>query len=100
MQLASFTRRNSGRQLHVEIEEVARGVSVEESGFVLLGAAYDPRLRNIKLILGDCEHAVRRVTRTIGAVDAVTVTADPMGEDVGLRISHGGGQTVLTLPVK
>ena len=98
VQLAAFTCRNRGRQTVVDIEQVAIGSRVVESGYVLLGAAYVPHARHIALILGDSDHAARRVTRTIGTVDSVSVSADPMGKDLAVRIRHAGGQTVLTFP--
>jgi len=63
---------------------------------VLLGAAYDATTKRIELTLGDAARSARRVTRTIGAVNSVTIEADASGRDVGLRIEHGVGHTALT----
>ena len=38
------------------------------------------------------------LTRSIGGVDSIAVLTSPTGADLGLRISHGEGQTLLTFP--
>lgn len=98
VQLEAFTRRNRGRPTVVEVDDLSFGAQVLESGYALLGAAYDPHDRRVELMLGDPENATRHVTRAMGMVDSVAVASDPAGKDLGLRISHGGGQTVLTFP--
>jgi nucleotide-binding universal stress UspA family protein len=95
-QLAAFTRRNKGRLTVLDIDELVSGARLVESGYVLLGAGYDPATKRVELTLGDPQHETRRVTRVIGTVDSIDVSADPVGQDVALRITHGGGQTALT----
>jgi nucleotide-binding universal stress UspA family protein len=95
-ELRALSQRNHGRPTVVEIDDQMFGAQVVESGYVLLGAAYDPRAKRIELTLGDAAQSARRVTRNIGFVDSITIHADGSGRDVGLRISHGGGQTALT----
>ncbi len=95
-QLLTFTRRNRGRRTVVEIDDPALGAQVLERGYMLLGAAYDPRDRRVELMLGEKDPASRRVTRSLSDVDAVAVAADARGRDVGLRIRHDAGQTLLT----
>jgi nucleotide-binding universal stress UspA family protein len=95
-QLRALSQRNHGRPTVVEVDDVLFGAQVVESGYVLLGAAYDPRTKRIEITLGDAAQSARRVTRAIGAVDSVAIAADETGRDIGMRISHGGGQTALT----
>ena len=40
----------------------------------------------------------RQVLEAMIVVDSVAVLTSPTGKDVGLRISHGEGQTLLTFP--
>jgi hypothetical protein len=80
----------------VEVDDLMFSAQVVESGSVLLGAAYDPKMKRIELTLGDAAQGARRVTRTMGLVDSVTIESDASGRDVGMRISHGGGHTALT----
>ena len=95
-QLAAFTQRNRGRRTVVEIDDPTLGAQVLERGYMLIGAAYDPRDRRVELMLGEKDPALRRVTRSMSAVDTITVAADSRGRDIGLRIRHDGGQTLLT----
>lgn len=95
-QLSAFTHRNRGRRTIVEIDDPTLGAQVLERGYMLIGAAYDPRDRRVELMLGERDPASRRVTRSLSDVDAVAVAADTRGRDIGLRIRHDSGQTLLT----
>ena len=92
--LDAFSRRNIGRPTNVEIDDVALGAQVLESGYALQGATYDHHDRCIELMLGD--GVTRHLTRTIAGVDSVAVYTDQGGRDSALRIAHGPGQTLLT----
>jgi hypothetical protein len=94
--LRALSQRNQGRPVMVEADDVVYRVQVVESGYVLSSVMYDPKMKRIELTVGDPGDGARRVTRLIGAVDSVAVEADSMGRDVGMRISHGGGQTAVT----
>ena len=78
-QLDTFTRRNKGRLTVLAIDDLRFGARAVESGFVLRSAGYDPVTKRIEVTLGDPEHEARRVTRAIGAVDSIDVSADPSG---------------------
>jgi nucleotide-binding universal stress UspA family protein len=95
-QLRGLSQRNNGRPTVVEVDDLLFSAQVVESGYLLLGAAYDPQSKRIELTLGDAEHGSRRVTRTMGVVDSITIQSDATGRDVGVRISHGSGHTSLT----
>jgi nucleotide-binding universal stress UspA family protein len=95
-QLRALSVRNQGRPTVLEVDDLLFSAQVVESGYVLLGAAYDAKMKRIEITLGDAAHGARRVTRVIGAVESVAIEADPTGRDVGMRISHGGGHTSLT----
>jgi nucleotide-binding universal stress UspA family protein len=94
--LRALTQRNRGRPTVVEVDDVLMGAQVLESGYVLRNAAYDPRTKRLELSVGDAAQNDRRVTRVIRGVNSVAIEADATGRDVGLRISHGGGETALT----
>ena len=49
-----------------------------------------------ELTVADPGRATHRITRVIGGVDAVDVTADPAGRDQAMRLRHAGGRTSLT----
>lgn len=95
-QLHGLSQRNHGRPTVVEVEDLRFGAQVVESGYRLLGAAYDSMMKRVELTLGDATQGARHVTRAIGAVDSITIEADSTGRDVGMRIDHGGGHTTLT----
>jgi nucleotide-binding universal stress UspA family protein len=94
--LRALTQRNRGRATVVEVDDLLLGAQTLESGYVLRGASYDPKTKHIELSVGDAAQSDRRVTRLIGGVNSVAIEADSTGRDVGLRISHGGGETALT----
>jgi nucleotide-binding universal stress UspA family protein len=95
-QLRGLSQRNHGRPTVVEVDDLMFSAQVVESGYVLLGAAYDPKMKRIELTLGDAAQGARRVTRTMGLVDSVTIESDASGRDAGMRIDHGSGHTALT----
>ena len=95
-QLRGLSQRNHGRPTVIEVDDLMFSAQVVESGYVLLGAAYDPNTRRAELTLGDAAHGARRVTRTMGVVESITMETDASGRDVGVRINHGGGRTALT----
>jgi hypothetical protein len=97
-QLAEFTRRNRGRRTALEVDDPAIGAQTQEIGYALLGVSYDPRDSRVELMLGLPLASAPHLTRGIGNVDSVAVVTSPTGQDVGLRISHGEGQTLLTFP--
>jgi len=63
---------------------------------VLRDVTYDSKRSRVELTVGDAGQIERRVTRVIGGVNSIAIEADSTGRDVGIRISHGGGQTVLS----
>jgi nucleotide-binding universal stress UspA family protein len=97
-QLEEFTRRNRGRRTALEVDDPSIGAQTQEIGYALLGASYDPRDSRVELMLGLPLASAPHLTRGIGKVDSVAVLTSPTGKDVGLRISHGEGQTLLTFP--
>lgn len=94
-QLENFTARNRGRTTRLEVEDLAFGAQVKETGYLLRNVSFHPDDRRVEIVLGDAAHSARQVTRSIAMVDEVSVVTDASGKDVGLRISHGGGETAL-----
>jgi universal stress protein E len=96
IQLDAFTRRNRGRRTVVEVDDLAWGAQVLESGYPFQGVTFDPHDRRVELMLGDGKGASPHVTRGIGNVQEVSIATDGRGRDTGLLISHAPGQTILT----
>ena len=97
-QLAEFSERNRNRRTALEVDDPSIGAQTQEIGYALLGASYDPHDARAELMLGVPLANAPHLTRSIGNVDSVAVLTSPTGADVGLRISHGEGQTLLTFP--
>jgi nucleotide-binding universal stress UspA family protein len=97
-QLAEFTRRNGGRRTSLEVDDPAIGAQTQEIGYALLGVTYDPHDARVELMFGLPHATSPHLTRGIGMVDSIAVLTAPTGEDLGLRIAHGDGQTLLTFP--
>lgn len=94
--LRGLTQRNQGRQTVVEVDDLLLGTQVVESGYVLHGAIYDQKMKRIELTVDNAAQSDHRVTRVLGGVNSIAVETDAMGRDLGVRISHGGGQTAIT----
>lgn len=95
-QLDAFTRRNTGRRTTLEVDDPEIGAQTQESGYPFVGASYDPHDARVELMLGEPKAGHVHLTRRIGGVDTVSVVTEPSGRDLGLRIKHGSGQTLLT----
>jgi nucleotide-binding universal stress UspA family protein len=98
IQLADFARRNHGRRTTLEVDDPDIGAQTQESGYTLMGTTYDPHDRRVELMLGAPNDGASHLTRALDHVDAVAVFTDVAGHDLGLRIKHGAGQTLLTFP--
>ena len=96
-ELMTFTRRNAGRRASLEVDDPDYGLLMQEHGYPLLGAAYDHHDKRVEIMLGDLKGTRRHLTRGISNVHSVDVLRDPHGRDRVLRVSHGRGQTLLTL---
>ncbi|HSA55634.1 MAG TPA: universal stress protein [Gemmatimonadaceae bacterium] len=96
-ELNAFTKRNAGRRAALEVDDPELGAQAQEHDYPFLGAAYDHHDRRVELMLGDFEGVQRHLTRGITNVRSIDVLRDEHGRDWILRISHGRGQTILTL---
>jgi hypothetical protein len=70
---------------------------IQEHGYPLRGVAYDHHDQRVEIMLGDLEGTRRHLTRGIAHVESVDILRDSNGQDRVLRLSHGRGQTLLTL---
>jgi nucleotide-binding universal stress UspA family protein len=95
--LDAFTRRNAGRIASLEVDDPEIGAQAQQHDYPFLGATYDHHDRRVELMLGDMEGGARHLTRGIGNVQRLDILKDEMGRDLVLRVSHGSGQTILTL---
>lgn len=96
--LRDFTKRNAGRRCTMEVDDPTLGAQVQARDYPFLGADYDHRDYRVDVALGDGTTRGRHLTRTIPDVHAVDVIhGAPGGADV-LRIAHGKGQTLVTVP--
>lgn len=93
--LNTFTQRNAGRRVTMEVDDPGIGAQVAESGHCLLGVAYDPTDQRIEIMLGDTVNPRRHLTHTILAPDAIAMSAANDGSDEALQITHGDGYTLL-----
>jgi nucleotide-binding universal stress UspA family protein len=96
MELLRFTRRNAGRPVTLEIDDVELGAQVAARGYPLLGADYDWRDDSIEIALGDpagrghFSHVIR------GPV-AVSILRARDGRDRVLQVRRASSQALVTL---
>jgi nucleotide-binding universal stress UspA family protein len=95
-QLDDFTRRNTGRRIIVEVDDLARAAQSQDYDYPFLAAFYSDTLERVELMLGDHLTDGQRHTRSIGGVKSIEVLTDGEGHDVALRVQHASSQTLLS----
>jgi len=94
--LSTFTERNAGRLVTLEVDDPGIGAMVEAKSYPLLGVDYDHKDGRITIMLGDSTIGGEHLTRGIPNPDSVSVLTEN-GKDTALSIGHGKGQTLLTI---
>ena len=95
--LKRFTERNAGRRATIEVDDPECGAQVQVTNYALLGVDYDGRGKQVEIMVGDFTGTRRHLTRNISDVRSIHILPDAAGKDWILRVSHGDGQTLLTL---
>ena len=96
--LFDFTRRNAGRLSLLEVDDAEIGAQAQEFDYQFRGAAFDHNDGRITLMFGGDDFGNgHHLTRGIAMPTAVDILRERGGRDMALRISHGKGQTLLTL---
>jgi nucleotide-binding universal stress UspA family protein len=95
--LDAFTRTNAGRRTRLEVDDPELGAQAQEQDYPLRGVTFDRSDQRVEIMLGELGAGAPHLSRGIGDVDALDVLTDKDGNDVALRLRHGGGQTILTL---
>lgn len=94
--LAEFTRRHAGRTSHLEIDDPSLGAQPAEEGMTFRGVTYDPADDRVEIMLGDQGTGAGHLTHSVAHPDGLAV-AWPDAQHAVLRITHGSGQTLLTV---
>ena len=92
--LDTFTRRNSGRHVSIEVDEPALGAQILGRGYALNGVTYDPHDQRVEVMVGDAAEPLRHLMHSIPNVDSIEMTADDDGREV-LELRHGRGHTLV-----
>ena len=95
--LQAFTRHNAGRRSTLEVDDPDLGAQAQENDYPLISANYDEALGRVELVFGEVGGIGRQLTRSMGDVDSIEVLRNEKAQEIALRMSHGAGQTVLTL---
>ena len=93
--LDQFTRRFAGRLVTLDVTDPDGGLHTEERGSALLGASFDPGDGHLDIILGEPHGRRRHLARTIPNPTALAVLRTPTGEEDGIHVQHGIGETLL-----
>lgn len=94
--LKTFTERNAGRVVTLEVDDPDIGAMVEAKSYPLLGVDYDHKDGRITIMLGGSTIGGEHLTRAIPNPHSVSVLTEG-GKDAALAIGHGKGQTLLTI---
>jgi nucleotide-binding universal stress UspA family protein len=95
-ELEDFARRNQHRRTTLEIDDRSLGAQVQESGYVLTGATYDPHDRRVELMFERPGRAGEHLTRSIADVCNVATTSNTDDQDCALCIETEHGSALLT----
>jgi nucleotide-binding universal stress UspA family protein len=95
--LQQFTDHNAGRRSTLEADDPDLGAQVQNSHYPLIAASYDNESGRVELVLGEIGGIGRQLTRSMRDVDSIEVLRNESGQELALRMSHGAGQTLLTL---
>ena len=95
-QLSAFATRNTGRVAHVEVDTLEIGAQAQLRGYALVGAEYDAAAGCIRLMLGGAAAGVPHLTHVIPRPRSVELLRRRDGQDEAMRVTHEGGQTLLT----
>lgn len=95
--LDGFTRRFAGRLVTLDVSDPAGGLHTEERGSVLFGASFDAAERRLEIILGEPHGRRRHLTRVVPNPTVVAMLLTPTGDDDGIHVLHGTGETLLRI---
>jgi nucleotide-binding universal stress UspA family protein len=95
-ELQTFVRRNRGRRTRLEIEDPSLGAQVQETGYALVGAAYDAHDERVELMFGGLHAGEAHLTHSLGGVDSISVQCDAAERDSALLIHSGKSSALLT----
>ncbi|HEU0300115.1 MAG TPA: DUF5335 family protein [Longimicrobium sp.] len=94
--LAEFTHQNVGRPSRLEIDDPQLGAQPAEDGLPLRGVTYDPADDRVEIMLGGHGSGAGHLTHSVAHPDRLDLaSSDP--RHAALRITHGTGQTLLTV---
>jgi len=95
-ELQTFIRRNRGRRTRLEIDDPSLGAQVQETGYALVGAAYDAHDDRVELMFGGMHTGEAHLTHSLGGVDSISVQCDATEQDAALLIHSGKSSALLT----
>lgn len=93
--LEELSARSANRRVRLEVDDPTLGAQVQGEGLRFMGAAYDTHDRRVEIMLGDGVGVSSHLTRSLGGVDAVSVSADGTGRDAALDVRQGQAHTLV-----
>lgn len=94
-ELESFAHRNRQRRTSLEVHDHTLGAQVQENGFVLTGASYDPHDRRVELMFENRSHGGDHFSRGIANVTSIAVATDTRAMDEALFIEAKASTALL-----
>jgi hypothetical protein len=94
--LDTFTHRNAGRSVMLEVDDPESGAHVASHGYALVGVTYEAKADRVEIMMGDASRPLHHLTRSVLHPDAITMTASSDGGEV-LDIRHGSGHTIVMM---
>jgi len=96
--LDTFSRKNRGCQVTIEIDDPRIGAQVLARG-VFAGATYDRNDQRVEVMVGQGDDVHRHVMHSIPSVESIAMTTDERGGFEALELRHGLGHTLVFVTV-
>ncbi len=95
-ELSAFVQRNGGRRTTLEMDGYGIGAQVQQSGYYLVGAAYDVCDEHLALMFSGNGDDGRHLTRSLADVRSVSIASGRDDKDLALSVDCADGRALLT----
>jgi nucleotide-binding universal stress UspA family protein len=93
--LDEFTKRNAGRRVRIQVDDLAFGAQLQAVGYTLRGATFDTGDRRVDLMLGAPAGSDAHLTRIISRVLSIALSRDSSGRDIALQVRTDTSETLV-----
>lgn len=97
--LAELSRRNGGRTVALEIDDIELGAQAQASGYPFMGADYDHNDDRVEIMLGTRGPGGAHLTHSVERPTSIDILERSDGQLLALRIANARGQVLVSFVV-